>query len=127
MENHPVKPDTPVVLPPRAFAQAAKRPAPHRRAKRPEEISANLRKVVRFLAVLCLLLSLALAAAVFLLVREYRRPEPSVPDPGQNYNTGLTDSTKSTAPTQTTDPTAVTEPSGSSDPTGSTAATDPST
>ncbi len=88
MEKHPVKPDTPVVLPPRAYTPHAKRPVVHRKTRRPEEQLATLRSWVVALSILVVALLLAFAMSVTLLLRVMDGQEnPS--SAGQNYSTGL--------------------------------------
>ncbi len=97
MQRHPVKPDTPVVLPPKAFAPAAKRPN-HHRPRRAEESAARLRIRLRVAAALCVLLSIALGLSIGYILHLRQQPAPETPDPGQNYSTGPIHSI-STSPT----------------------------
>ncbi len=89
MQKHPVKPDTPVVLPPKAFAPAPKRTGPHhRRPRRQEDSPVRLRIRLRILACVCLLLVAALAMCITYIMHLWQQPAPQPPDPGQNYSTG---------------------------------------
>ncbi len=113
MDAHPVKADTPVVLPPKAFETASKRPVPHRRFRRPEEATIRMKNWLKFLVVLCLLLSLALGLCVTWILYFIKHNVQQPPDPGQNYSTGSFSSssqtTNSTAPTGSTGSTGATE------------------
>lgn len=66
MEKYPVKPDTVILLPKRPAHQAAKRAAPKKRFRNPEEQISHLRRVIRWLviAVIVLILTLAIVSAV---------------------------------------------------------------
>lgn len=86
MERYPVKPDTPVQLPPQPEIHVNRR-APHpRKTKKPEDQLTRLRKLVRIqtLALLAVVL-LFIASTVFFLAKLYPRQQPI--RPGQNYST----------------------------------------
>ncbi len=99
MQRHPVKPDTPVVLPPKAYAPTPKRATHHHRPRRTEESSARLRLRLRVVTALCVLLTLALVLSLgYIFHSRSQQPAPQPPDPGQNYSTGPIHSA-STSPT----------------------------
>ena len=86
MKDYPVKPGTPVYLPPISREPAVKR-VPHRPLPpNPEEQVAKLRKSNRRLRILSVLLTLLLALSCFLLFRWYQGDEP--PITGRNYSIG---------------------------------------
>ncbi len=90
MEKHPVKPDTPVLLPPRALDPNTKRPPVHhhhRRLRKPEDTISRLRSWVILLGVLTVALALAFAMAVTLVLRLMDQPPPPNESAGQNYST----------------------------------------
>ncbi len=93
MALHPVKPDTPVVLPPRASDPSAKRPVVHhKKLRKPEEIIHTLRSWVIILGVMATVLALAFAMCVTIVLRlmDQQSMDPSA---GQNYSTGILDDT----------------------------------
>lgn len=67
MEKHPVKPGTPVMLPPRDSHSTAKRQS-RKRSMKPEELIAGLRKTVSGLLLVIIVLILALGLSVFALL-----------------------------------------------------------
>ncbi len=87
MEKHPINPDTPVVLPPRAYSNATKRAAAHRKSKRPEEQMAAMRAWIATLTVMVVALLLAFAMSVTLLLRVVEE-QGNTASAGQNYSTG---------------------------------------
>lgn len=96
MQKHPVKPETPVVLPPKAFTPVPKRTGTHhRRPRRQEDGLTRLRIRLRLLACVCLLLTAALAVSASYIVHLKNQSEPKPPDPGQNYSTGSITTTPS--------------------------------
>ncbi len=118
MEKYPVDPETPVILPNRAHAAPPKRA----RIRRPEEVSATLRRWIRFLVALCSILTISLTVTILMLLNPPEPPQESTPDPGQNYSTGSIGSSSTAPATQSSTSTAPTdsstsEPSESTDPT----------
>lgn len=83
MAKHPVDPSTPITLPIREKHAPVKRSK--KRYLKPEEQQRKLRRLVGWLLALVLILSVALAASIYLLLA----PQDSVPNflPGQNYGT----------------------------------------
>ena len=84
MEKHPVDPNTPINLPNRTKAHTVKRSK--RRIPKPEEQISALRKAIIVLMAIVIVLSLALTAAVYLLVTD-TNPNEINWLPGQNYGT----------------------------------------
>ncbi len=92
MEKYPVKPDTPVLLPPRAFNPAVKRPVVHhKKLRKPEDVIASLRSWVIILLVLVVALSVAFAMSVTILLRLMDQLPSNQESAGQNYSTGILD------------------------------------
>ncbi len=90
MKNYPVKPDTPVLLPPRALDPNMKRPTAHhhhRKLRKPEDTISRLRSWVILLGVLTVALALAFAMSVTLVLRLMDQPPPPNEFAGQNYST----------------------------------------
>ena len=84
MELHPVKPDTPVILPRREKQAAQKRG--RKRLRKPEDIISRLRRTVWLLMVVVAALVIALTITVHLLVTQTDHTDPGNL-PGQNYGT----------------------------------------
>ena len=84
MERYPVDPSTPIYLPRREKHVANKRSK--KRALKPEEQLRRTRHLVVWLMAIILVLSIALAGAVYMLLNH---PDNSNPNllPGQNYGT----------------------------------------
>lgn len=85
MEKYPVAQDTPVVIQPRPVDNPERR----RRPPKPEELLAQARRRQRWLARLCIILTVAcvlLACALVFFPRLYQ-PEPTI---GRNYSTETT-------------------------------------
>lgn len=96
MAASPVKPGTPVTLPRR---DSLRRPVPQKKAMKPEEVIAKLRKKIRLLLIAVVVLGLLLAASLgcigFFAYREWTRP-----DLGSNYSTISTETSQPSAPAQ---------------------------
>lgn len=92
MEQHPVKPGTPIQIPAQPAATVRKS-TPSRKAKKPEEQISRLRRIIFIQTVALMLLVAAFGVTVFLLTNQIDELEKA-PIPGQNYNT--------MAPTQAT-------------------------
>ena len=86
MEDYPVKPGTPVVLPTRSSMAEEKKPAHRKRTLSPKEQIAKLHKYIRVLAIAVAALAVALSAAVILLFHSLQAP-PVQEDVGRNYTT----------------------------------------
>ena len=86
MEQYPVKPDTPILLPNRSALSTARRPSHNRRPRKPEERIARLRKLVVIQTFALLLILIGFIVTVWVLTSEIGDSHPSVP-PGQNYST----------------------------------------
>ena len=86
MERHPVKPGTPINLPRRDAQPAPKRSK--KRTLRPEEQIHALRRLVIWLMALSILLSLALAACVYMLTTVDTTGDGGHL-PGQNYGSSV--------------------------------------
>ena len=84
MEQHPVKPGTPVLLPRREKQSAVKRS--RKRIRKPEEIIRSLRRTVLVLMALVAALGIALTICIHLLVTRNEITNPNEL-PGQNYGT----------------------------------------
>lgn len=84
MEKHPVKPDTPINLPRRDKQQPVKRSK--KRIRKPDEQISMLRRVIMWLMILVLVLSLCLSATVYLLFNPTDTNKDHL-QPGQNYGT----------------------------------------
>ena len=68
MEAYPVKPGTPIQLPPRTEAPATPPKHPRRRIRKPEEQIARLRSTVRWLALALIVTLLAFAATALMMI-----------------------------------------------------------
>ena len=86
MEQHPVKPDTPVQLPNRAAMAAGRRSTHSRKTRKPEEQISRLRKlvVIQTLALLAVLAGLVIT--ILIVSGQMGDIHPQVL-PGQNYST----------------------------------------
>lgn len=83
MVKHPVKPNTVVTIPDR---NALTRPAPVRKAARPEEDTARLHRIIWQLRLwVCMLLTLLVLCAAALTWQELN--QKNAPVIGQNYTT----------------------------------------
>ena len=88
MEQNPVKPGTPVVIP--------KRPKKVHtvvtvKKEKPEELISKLQKQIRFLVWFCLALILALSISIGLLVHHFTVTDHNALAIGQNYSTEAPD------------------------------------
>lgn len=84
MELHPVKPGTPILLPPREQQPAAKRS--RKRQTRPEAKISSLKATIRWLLVAIMVLVIAFTMAVTMLLHLLQQNDNSLA-PGQNYQT----------------------------------------
>ena len=84
MENAPVKPDTPVILP---QIRSSEKKSPAKKQPKPDETIARLRSTIKRLwaavALLAVLFCACVGTLTFLLYRSYN----SAPVIGSNYNT----------------------------------------
>ena len=93
MKQFPVAPGTPVQLPNRPAAWAAKKAAPKKKALSPEEQVRRLQKLLKWLCLTVAALILALVFTVSALVSALSAPAPD-PNIGKNYSTyNTTDNT----------------------------------
>ena len=86
MENFPIKPGTPVQLPAEPVAAAPRRSPTPRKARKPEEQIALLRKLVVGLSLSLLAVILAFSITTAALLYRMAQNEGSTL-PGQNYST----------------------------------------
>lgn len=85
MERHPVKPGTPVILPNRPAAVAAKR-RHARKARKPEEQIHTLKNIIMWLMLALAVTMLLLSLSVSMLVQLQQSKGQNFL-PGQNYST----------------------------------------
>ena len=86
MDAYPVKPDAAINLPNRNVAPAAKKPAHRKRALKPEEQIAQLKKVNRRLRIIGLVLAVLLGISIGAIVYHMMQPEEDpTPDTRRNY------------------------------------------
>ena len=104
MARYPVRPGIVVQLPRRAETAAKKQTVRRRAVPTQEERNQILRRVVRWLAALVLLLTVAAVGLGWLSLRLYRESEFKVL-PGQNYSAASTQETEkpTTSPIRNTD------------------------
>ena len=104
MKQYPVARDTPVVIQPRPAENPERRT---RRPPKPEELLVQARRRQRWLARLCIILTVVciLLACALVFFPQLYRPEPTI---GRNYSTETTASTETSAETS---PQTVTTPS----------------
>ncbi len=88
MDQNPVKPGTPVLLPPPKLQSAAKKPSHRKRAMPPEEQVIQLKKALRRMELCAAVLIIVLGMATYLLVREIQKDD--APVIGQNYTIDTT-------------------------------------
>ena len=86
MATYPIKPDTPVNLPPQTVTTPNRRSRPARKTRKPEEQVAILRRIVLGLVLVLLLVSLAFAVTTISLTQRICDHTETAP-PGQNYST----------------------------------------
>lgn len=86
MEQHPVNPDTPVVLPNRSAVAASRRASYSRKNLKPEERVARLRRLV-FIQTLALLAVMVAFVLTVMVMYDKLTTSNTVPLPGQNYST----------------------------------------
>ena len=85
MDQHPVKPGTPIVLPTQPATPAPRR-APVRKPRKPEEQITLLRRWLLAVSVMLLAVILAFAVTVSVMSEQIReKSDASLP--GQNYST----------------------------------------
>lgn len=92
MQKHPVKPDTPLILPVQRTQQSVKRSS-RKKTVKPEERINRLRKTVIYLLVITMVLAVLLTVSIMMLLEMSGKADiPFLP--GQNYGTlpaGVTD------------------------------------
>ena len=86
MATYPIKPDTPVNLPPQTDLNPPRRSRPVRKPRKPEEQVAILRRVAAILALTLMLTLLAFAVTVTSLIRQ-DCGHTETAAPGQNFST----------------------------------------
>ncbi len=86
MEKYPVKPDTPVLLPNRTAAAAPRRASHSRKAQKPEERIARLRRLVFIQTLVLTAVLVALIVAIAIMTQRMDDMDNPVL-PGQNYST----------------------------------------
>ena len=86
MATYPIKPDTPVNLPPQTVSNPPRRSKPARKPRKPEEQVAVLRRIVLGLTLALLLVCLAFAVTTYSLSQKICDHTETAP-PGQNYST----------------------------------------
>ncbi len=88
MDENPVKPGTPVLLPLPKNQTAAKKPTHRKRVLPPEEQVVQLKKALRRMELCAAVLIIVLGMATYLLVREIQKDD--APVIGQNYTIDTT-------------------------------------
>ncbi len=86
MELHPVKVDTPVVLPNRSQMTGSRRTAHSRKARKPEELIMRQRRLLVIETLLLLIVLLVLAGTIYFMGKQIEENKTAVL-PGQNYST----------------------------------------
>ncbi len=86
MELHPVKTDTPVVLPNRSLLAVNRRTTHSRKVRKPEEQVVRMRKLLIIQSFCLVALLLALAGTIFFMGKQLEENKTAVL-PGQNYST----------------------------------------
>ena len=86
MATYPIKPDTPVNLPPQTVSNPPRRSRPSRKPRKPEEQVTILRRILLGLILALLLVSLAFAVTTIALTQRICDHSATAP-PGQNYST----------------------------------------
>ena len=86
MATYPIKPDTPVNLPPEIHTAPSRRSKPVRKPRKPEEQVVILRRVAVGLFLALLMVSLAFAVTTYSLAQKDCGHTETAP-PGQNYST----------------------------------------
>lgn len=86
MQQYPVRPDTPVQIPAPPSVNPNRRNTHIRKAKKPEEQLARLRRFVRFQTVILIFMVLFMIAAGIYLYPKLYPSEPPL-RPGENYST----------------------------------------
>lgn len=85
MDKHPVKPGTPIVLPPQNTASTPRR-TPTRKVRKPEEQVTLLRRLLLAVSLVLLAVSLAFAITVSVMSEQLQEKD-NASLPGQNYST----------------------------------------
>lgn len=86
MATYPIKPDTPVNLPPQPVKTSSRRSKPARKPRKPEEQILILRRIALGLFLALLLVSLAFAVTTYSLSQKLCKHTQTAL-PGQNYST----------------------------------------
>ena len=86
MEQYPVRPDTPVILPQFEDVSPVRKAQPQKKTPKPEDQVKNLRNAVVLLSLALVTAAFVLAMTLFLL-RDAKQNRPQEPLPGQNYST----------------------------------------
>ena len=87
MDQNPVKPGTPVVIPKRP----KKNSTPAVKKERPEDQIPRLQKQIRILTGICLTMVLALGVSIGVIVYHFSSTDHNAPAIGQNYSTEAPD------------------------------------
>ncbi len=80
MEKYPVKPDTPILLPPKDRNHPPKRASVYKRGKKAEEKVTGLHKIVFWLATVVVVLAVACGVLTMLLIQEKQEDKASPAD-----------------------------------------------
>ena len=86
MEQHPVHPDTPVLLPNRSAISASRRVSHGHKNMKPEEKLVRLRRLILVQTLFLLAVLIAFVITVMVMNDNFSISD-SQPLPGQNYNT----------------------------------------
>ena len=86
MEQYPIKPDTPVLLPSRTVAAGPRRTSQSRKIRKPEEKIARMRTVILIQTMVLVVMLAVFIITVMSLTGQMDEGEPEVL-PGQNYST----------------------------------------
>ncbi len=87
MDQYPVKPGTPVLLPLRQAKGQEKHSAPQDREPTAAEQLGQLRRMIRWLTAIIALLSVLLCGTAIMLLRSLEDRTPTAPSIGKNYTT----------------------------------------
>ena len=86
MEQHPIKPGTPVLLPNRSAVAAPRRSGHSRRIRKPEERIIRLKKLIIMQSIAFLLVLTGFVLTVLFLSQQIEEKQ-NASLPGQNYST----------------------------------------
>lgn len=86
MDRYPVRSDVPILLPQRAPAPAVKKAAPKKKRRTPKEQVVILRKVVKYLLIALVSITVVLSLTIALLIQALPSDDPGSVI-GQNYST----------------------------------------